>query len=295
MRTAASRSVVPLPRRIVSVDWRLAGSLAWPAILVGLFFLVPFLLMVLVSLSAGAPGERMTMALSAYARALTPDFLRTVLYSIGLAIVVGTLSVVIAFPFTWLISRMRRRGQTAWLVFLLSTLSLSEVLIVFAWQIMLSRRVGLSNILVMLGVLHHPENYAPSLGSVVVCMVYLVLPFSVLILYPGISHLDPELSEAARTLGASPRRTLLSVVLPNLLRPIGSSFAIALIMSVGSYVTPLVLGRPVHWTASVLIADTALSQGDFHTAAAMSLVLLAATLLLLAAGSFGLRRLERTG
>lgn len=274
--------------------WRRSGSLAWPAILLGLFFAVPFLLTVLVSLSAGPQAAALSnrLTLDAYGRALSPDYLRIVLYSIGLAIVIGALSVGIAFPFTCLLARMRRRAQAAWLVFLFSTLSLSEVLIVFAWQIMLSRRVGLSNILVKLGLLSRPENYAPSLGGVVVCLVYLVLPFSILMLYPGISRIDAEMTEAARTLGASPRRTLLTVVIPNLLRPIGGSFAVAAIMSVGSYVTPLVLGRPVHWTASVQIATAALTDGDFHTAAAMSLVLLAATLLLLFAGSAGLRRLE---
>lgn len=74
-----------------------------------------------------------------YARFLTGFFGGILGFSIGLAALVAVVSVVLAFPFTYILTRMSRQAQVVWLVFLLSVLSLSEVLIGFGWSTLLSR------------------------------------------------------------------------------------------------------------------------------------------------------------
>ncbi len=179
---------------------------------------------------------------------------------------------------------MARRLQVVWLVFLLATLSLSDVLIAFAWQVMLSKRVGLSNLFVMLGLLDRPESLTPSSGAVIASFIYLVLPFTVLTLYPALSQLSPSLVEAARTLGASPFVAFRTVVIPLTLRSAVVAFLISAVLTVGAYVSPIVLGRPQNWTLAVLIGNAALAGHNVPAAAAMSVCLLAA-LLVVAGGA----------
>jgi putative spermidine/putrescine transport system permease protein len=195
-------------------------------------------------------------------------------------VIVGAISVGLGYPLTWAIVRMRRRLQVAWLVFLLATLSLSDVLIAFSWQVMLAKRIGLSNLFVALGLMDVPESLTPSGGAVVACLVYLVLPFTVLTLFPVFSRLDLDLIQAARTLGASPFRAFLSVVVPMTKGPSMIAFVMAMVLTVGAYVPPLVLGRPESWPMAVLIGRTALAGHDLPRASAMSVFLLAATVLL---------------
>ena len=262
--------------------WRVGLLLAWPTLLLIVFFAVPFALLVRVSL---APHDATALWLpglsfTPYARLTQRVFVDALLYSIGLALAVGTLSLLIGFPFAYFITRMPRRARVVWLVFLLSTLALSEVLVTFAWQIMLSKRIGLSNLLVLAGLMQRPDSLTPGAGAVVSCLVYLILPFTVLTLYPSLSRLDASLTEAARTMGASPLRAFASVVIPIVRAPLVSAFVLAAVLAVGSYVAPVVLGRPQDWTLAILITKTALGGMDMPGAAAVAMLLLAATVAL---------------
>lgn len=253
-----------LPRRARALPrpaLRVALLLAWPAGLLAVFFAIPFALLV-----------RISLAQRVFADAL--------FYSVALALAVGSLSVLIGFPFAYLIARMPRRQRVVWLVFLLSTLALSEVLVTFAWQVMLSKRIGLSNLLVLAGLLARPDSLAPGAGAVVSCLLYLILPFTVLVLYPGLSRLDPALTEAARTMGASPPRAFATIVVPAMRAPLVSAFLMAAVLAVGSYVAPILLGRLQDWTLAILITRTALGGQNIPGAAAVAMLLLAATLLL---------------
>jgi putative spermidine/putrescine transport system permease protein len=112
------------------------------------------------------------------------------------------------------------------------------------------------------------------------CLVYLILPFTVLTLYPSLSRLDAALVEAARTMGASALRAFATVVVPMVRGPLLASFLMAAVLAIGSYVAPIVLGRPQDWTLAILITRTALGGQDMPGSAAIAMLLLAATLAL---------------
>jgi putative spermidine/putrescine transport system permease protein len=194
-------------------------------------------------------------------------------------LLVATITVALGFPLTYFITRMKRRGQVVWLVFLLVSLSLSDVLNAFSWQLMLSKHGGLAGLLVLLGILSRPESLTPSNGAVWASLVYGILPFTVMTLYPSLSQLSPEVVEAARMLGASPLRAFRTVVIPMTRRPVLAAFAISTVLTLGAYVSPLVLGRPQSWTLAVLIGGAALAGHDVPRAAAMSVLLLSAVAL----------------
>lgn len=272
------------PLRGPGLGWlRQALLLAWPALAVGGFFLVPFALLMQVSVGRGDPEAlwRPGFSLANFARMLQPVFLDSLAFSAGLAVLVAAICTVLALPLTWFITRMGRRAQVAWLILLLSTLSLSEVLAAFAWQVMLAKRIGLSQLLVWAGLLAEPQSLSPGFGAVVACLVYLVLPYSVLLIYPALSRLDRHVVEAARTMGAAPLRVFLTVVVPMLRGPLLSSFILVTVSTIGTFVTPSVLGRPEHWTIAILIGKAALTGGDMPFAAAMAIFLLVTTLALI--------------
>ena len=261
---------------------RVAVLLAWPALLLLGFFVVPFALLIRVSVAPHDPSALWLpgITFTPYAVLAQRVFMDALLYSLALAVSVGGLCVLIGFPFAYLVTRMGRRQRVVWLVFLLSTLALSEVLVTFAWQVMLSKRIGLSNLLVLAGLMDAPDSLAPSEGAVVSCLVYLILPFTVLTLYPSLSRLDAALVEAARTMGASPLRAFASVVVPMTRGPLLAAFLMAAVHAIGSYVAPIVLGRTQDWTLAILITRTALGGQNMPGSAAIAMLLLAATLAL---------------
>ena len=203
-------------------------------------------------------------------------------FSLFLAVAVAICCVVLAVPFTYLLSRAKRRTQVLWLVALLSILSLSEVIIGFAWSTLFSRTAGITNLLVMLGIMDQPVALNPSFGAVLTAMTYQALPYTVLVLYPALVRLDPTLTEAARTLGASPVKSFFTVVVPALRNTIVATLIMVFIFALGSYLLPQILGRPQHWTLSVLITDQAIYQSNMPFAAAMAVFLVLVTLGLVA-------------
>lgn len=254
----------------------------WPAAMLAIFVAVPFVLMVRVSLAPFDTAELWGhgVTLKAFAALNDHGVGKALFYSVTLALAVAIASIAIAYPLTWFISRMRKRMQVCWLIFLLTTLSLSDVLVTFSWQVMLARRLYISQFLIWLGVLEKTDSLVPGIGAVLCSLLYISIPFGVLLLYPALSRLDQSIVEAARTMGATATRTFFGVVVPMTRAPIIMAIVLSMVSAMGAYTAPLVLGRPETWTLSVLIGKTALSAQDFPASAAMAVVLLAVTLLI---------------
>ncbi len=251
------------------------APLVFPGVMLSVFFVVPFSIMLAVSFFKRNPAGFYTpdFVLDNYARFLSLFFGKVLGFSLMLSVGVALMCVLVAFPFTYLLTRLSRRAQTLWLVALLSVLSMSEVIIGFAWSTLLSRTAGLTNLFVWLGLMAEPVALIPSFWAVLTGMVYQALPYTILVLYPALVRLDPTLLEAARTLGASPARAFVNVVVPALRNTIVATLIMVFVFALGSYLLPQILGRPQHWTLSVLITDQAIYQSNMPFAAAMAVFL----------------------
>ncbi len=254
----------------------------YPALMLGVFFIVPFAIMLAVSFFHRVQGGfyEPGFELDNYARFFSAFFARVLGFSVLVAGLAALVSVIVCFPFTYLVTRLGRRWQVVLLVYILAVLSLSEVIIGFSWSTLLSRTAGISNLLVWLGLMDAPAAWSPGLTALLLGLCYLGFPYTVLILYPPLSRLDPQLPEAARMLGASPLRTFFTVVVPAMRSTILGALIMVFVFTLGAYLLPQVLGRPQHWTLSVLITDQAIFQSNLPFAAAMAIFLMLVSLAL---------------
>lgn len=267
-----------------------------PAAVLVVFFLVPFAIMVAVSVAHRGAGGLYELGFdpAGYARFLSPFFGRVMLVSLSVSLAAAAICVTLAFPFTVFLSSMGNRAQTVVLVVLLSVLALSEVIIGFAISTILSRTAGIGNVFAWLGLIAESRAYVPSRFALILGLCYIGFPFAVLVLYPPVSRLEPEIVEAARVMGASGPRAFFGVILPNLRRAVVGAFILVFVFTLGSYLLPQLLGRSEDWTISVHITDQAVYQSNLPFAAAMSILLLIVALALVGlaslAGSEGAAR-----
>jgi putative spermidine/putrescine transport system permease protein len=254
----------------------------YPAATLVVFFVVPFGIMLAVSFFQREPGGFYTTEFSIdnYGNLFTVLFCRVLVFSIFISAFCAALCVAVGFPFTYFITRMRRKVQVVWLVVLVSVLSLSAVIVAFAWSIMLSQTAGVSNLLVWLGLMDQAVSWSPGFWALTCGMCYIAFPYTVLVLYPPLSRLDPHLPEAAQTLGASPIKTFFTVVVGSLRSAIVATLIMVFAFTLGTYLIPQILGRPQHWTLSVLITDEAIYRSNLPFAAAMSVFFMAVSLAL---------------
>ena len=249
--------------------------LAVPVTALLIFFVVPFGIMVAASFYHRVEGGFYTPAfeLNSWRRLFTEVFIERAVFSIAISLLAGAVCIAVAFPFTFFLTRMRRRPHVALLVVVMSALSLSEVIVGFTWSVLLGRAAGISNILVWLGAMDEARAYQPGFVAVLLGLCYIAFPYCVLTLYPSLSRLDREVTEAAQTMGASPWRTFWTVVVP-ISRPIiVAGFLLVFVFTLGSYLISAILGRPEHWTLSVFISDQASFNANVPFAAAMAIFL----------------------
>ncbi|MEI7297477.1 ABC transporter permease [Paraburkholderia tropica] len=271
LRPAASRDGANPPQL-------LPASIVIPGLVLLAAFVTPLILLFRASFaSSDAPQFWIGFTLDQYRALASPVVIRATWNAIYLAIIVSFAALVVAYPLAWLLAQMSRRAQTLWLILILTTLSLSDVLVTFSWQVLLSRNLWLYGMLRATGVIDASASLTPSFGAAVCCVLYVAIPFSVMILYPALSRLDRQLLEAARTMGAKPWRVFVSVVIPCTRSAIGIVLILDCMLTFGAYVMPLVLGRPRDWTLAVLISDAALNTDNLPGAAALSVAMLAVT------------------
>ncbi|HSV91929.1 MAG TPA: ABC transporter permease [Desulfobacterales bacterium] len=254
----------------------------YPAATLAVFFVIPFGIMLAVSFFEREPGGFYTtdFSIENYLNLFTALFGRVLAFSVFISAFCAAACVALGFPFTYLVTRMRRRAQVVWLVILVSVLSLSAVIVAFAWSLLLSQTAGVSNLLVWLGLMEKPVSWSPGFWALACGMCYIAFPYTVLVLYPPLSRLDPHLPEAAQTLGAGPLTTFFTVVVGSMRSAIVATLIMVFAFTLGTYLIPQILGRPQHWTLSVLITDEAIYRSNLPFAAAMSVFFMVVSLAL---------------
>ena len=119
--------------------------------------------------------------------------------------------------------------------------------------------------------------YSPS--GVALAMLFVGLPFVVRTVEPVLMDLDPQIEEAAATLGASRLQTMVRVVMPTLLPPALTGFALAFARGLGEYGSIVFISgnMPMRTEIVPLLIVTRLEQYDYPGATAIALVMLLAS------------------
>jgi putative spermidine/putrescine transport system permease protein len=278
------------------IGWRRRTLLGLPVAALVAFFCVPFALMLATSFYRRIDGGfyEPAFVLDSWARLFSDFYVGRTLYSVRVCLLVAAMTTAVAFPFTWFLTRMRPRRQVPLLVMVLAALSLSEVIVGFSWNLILGRSSGITNILVWAGLMDEPRSFAPGLWAVVAGLSYIAFPYGVLTLFPSLRRIEPELTEAASTLGARPWRAFRTVVLPLAKTSVVAVFLLVFVFTLGSYIIAQMLGRPEHWTLTVFIADQALFNANVPFAAAMAMLLTVVSLAVVGGVSVALARASRT-
>lgn len=265
----------------------LGPGLSWLAV----FFALPLAFIFVVSLGqrdAYGGLDMSRLSLDSYLRALEPTFLPTVWNSFRYAALTTVLSIAIAYPMAYWISRYGGHRKPLLLVLVMLPFWTSYVIRTYAWMIIL-RDNGVVNSL--LGAVGIPTVQLLNTDlAVVFGMTYGFLPFTILPLYVAIDRLDPNLVQAARDLYASGRGAFIHVTLPLTMPGIIAAAILTFIPSIGDFVTPDLLGGAQTTTIAKVIQTLFLSAKDWPFGSALGFVLILITILGTVSGLRFLRR-----
>jgi spermidine/putrescine transport system permease protein len=244
------------------------------------FFLAPLVVIFVVSLASRDQfgGVRFeAFGLHNYARALEPDLLPTVGNSLKYAFATTVLSITIAYPVAYWISRYGGRHKALLIVLVMLPFWTSFVIRTYAWMIILRDNGVVNSLLAALG-LGGPVQLLNTDLAVILGMTYGFLPFAILPLYVSIDRLDPALVQAARDLYASGRAAFFHVTLPLTMPGIIAAAILTFIPAIGDFVTPDLLGGAQTTTIAKVIQTLFMSARDWPYGAALGFLLIVVTI-----------------
>ena len=202
----------------------------------------------------------------------------------GLAGWVTLIALVIGYPIALVMLHARPGIRRVLTVLLVLPLWTSTLVRSYAWMVLLGRQGVINQVLVSTGLITEPLPLLYNRAAVMVGMVHVMLPYIVFPIYSVMRQIDLRLVQAARALGAGPWTALIAVFFPLSLPGVFVGCILVFVMSLGFWVTPTLLGG-LGDTTYVMVIDHELNDMvHWSTAAAMSVVLLAVTLLVLFLG-----------
>ena len=267
--------------------WLVSGP---PVLYLMLFFAIPSLIMVLASFRT--PGEfgglapliedgKVDVNLESYARFFSETvyaqiFLKSVVY----ALLTTFFCLMLAYPLAALIARSSRRYRDLLLLAVILPFWSNFLIRIYAWMIILGPNAALARtvngLLALFG--HEPVPLLFSAFAVLVCLVYVHLPFMVLPLYANLEKHDPALLEAARDLGANGWQRFWRITWPLSLPGVYAGGALVFIPALGIFAIPDLLGGPDDSLIGNVIKQQFLETRDWPFGSVLSIVLTVAAL-----------------
>ena len=270
-----------------------AGMLLLPATLIVVVLLVlPLVLLFRYSLNRFVPGEFMVEALTLenYTKFWTDPFYFAVLRTtVAMAAGVTVLCLALAFPVGLFLARTTSRHKSLMLMAVVLPLFVGNAVRAAGWMVAFGHK-GIVNWLLdaVLPGASVDIMYTPT--AVVIGILSVNLPYAVLTLQSVLEGIDRASEEAAISLGATPFAAWRLVTLPLATPGVLAAGVLCFILAMNAYATPILLGGPRFQMMAPLVADQVLQQANWPFGAAVSFVLIAATLVLTAAANLSLGR-----
>ncbi len=257
------------------------------------FFLVPFLIVLKISLSqtaialppyvpvldlaAGWPG------LKAFFAALSLDnyvligsdplYLLSYVKSVEIAAFSTLILIFIGYPIAYAMARVPRRWQAVLVVLVVLPFWTSLLIRIYAWMNILQHDGLLNQALIALSIVKEPQAWLATDTAIYIGVVYSYLPFMVLPLYATLEKLDESLREAAADLGSPRWKIFWLVTLPLSSSGLLAGVLLCFIPIVGEFVIPDLLGG----SQSPMIGQTIwmefFGNKDWPAASAVAVVL----------------------
>ena len=270
--------------------WLVSGP---PLVYLLIFFAIPTLIMVLASFRS--PGEfgglaplvddagRIDLNLESYARFFSETvYAQVFLKSVWYALLTTLLCLALAYPLAALIARTGKKYRDLLLLLVILPFWSNFLIRIYAWMIILGPQAalarGVNAVLAALG--HEPVPLLFSSFAVLVCLVYVHLPFMVLPLYANLEKHDQALLDAAQDLGANAWQRFWRITFPLSLPGVYAGAALVFIPALGIFAIPDILGGPEDSLIGNLIKQQFLETRDWPFGSVLSIVLTLAALAL---------------
>lgn len=203
---------------------------------------------------------------------------RALIVTILVSVLVAVVSVVTGAMLAWYMKMVKSPvGRILVWVAVLAPIWMGTVVKNYAIILLVSKEGALNDFLGLFGI--EPVSILYTTGAVVVGMVYTMLPYAVFSLFAVVRGIDESLLSAAQSMGASRVTAIRTVLIPLIMPGVVASLALVFAISVGFYITPVLLGGGQAPFMATVIDDNIFTYFNYPLASAASVVLLLVALI----------------
>lgn len=203
-------------------------------------------------------------------------FLRT----FRIAILVTLASILIGVPEAYILNRMAPVWRSAFLLVVIGPLLVSVVARTLGWALLLGSTGLVNQGLIALGLITTPLEFMFTETGVVIVLIHVLIPFMILAVWASLQRLDPQIENAAMSLGASRLTIWRRVILPQIVPGILSGSIIVFSLAASAFASPAIIGGRRLKVAATLAYDEFLNTLNWPLGAAVASLLLLALVLI---------------
>jgi putative spermidine/putrescine transport system permease protein len=254
--------------------------MATPALaLFAVFLIVPLVATLLLSLNSFSlyKGIEDVYSFANYRDIFSDSYFHEIfLRTLRIAVLVTLLSALLGVPEAYILNRMSAPWRGIFLMIVLGPLLISVVSRTLGWALLLGSTGLIDQGLVAAGLVRTPLQFMYSETGVVIALTHVLVPFMVISVWAALQRLDPQVENAAMSLGAGPVRILLRVVLPQVLPGALSGAIIVFALAASAFATPAIIGGRRLKVVATLAYDEFLNTLNWPLGAAIAVLLLVA-------------------
>ncbi|MCU5376515.1 MULTISPECIES: spermidine/putrescine ABC transporter permease PotB [Bacillus] len=254
-------------------------TVAWLLI----FFLIPLLFVLAFAfMQRGAYGTvEMQFTLENIARVFDSLYMGTLWETVKIAVITTVICLVIGYPFAYTITIVDRKYRSILLLLATIPFWINFLVRSYAWIVILRSQGLVNTLLLKLGIISEPLNLLYNTPSVILGMVYSLLPFMILPVYAAIEQLDKRKLEAAYDLGATPAKAFWNVTVPMTMSGIATGSILVFVSSIGMFVVSDVMGGSKVALIGNVIQNQFLGARDWPFGSALSMIVVLFSVLLI--------------
>ena len=207
-------------------------------------------------------------------------FLEIFLRTLRIAVLVTLFAILIGVPEAYILNRMSPAWRGICLLAILGPLLVSVVARTLGWALLLGSTGLVNRGLMALGLIGQPLEFMFTETGVVIALVHVLIPFMILAVWASLQRLDPQIENAALSLGASRLTIWRRVILPQIVPGILSGSIIVFALAASAFASPAIIGGRRLKVAATLAYDEFLNTLNWPLGAAVAVLLLAARVIL---------------
>ncbi|MGY4303439.1 putative spermidine/putrescine transport system permease protein [Bradyrhizobium sp. USDA 4369] len=197
------------------------------------------------------------------------------------AVLATLITAVFGVPEAYILNRMQGPWKGLFLLIIIGPLLISVVARTLGWALLFGGNNGLANKLLMsFGLIASPLRFMFTETGMVIALAHAMMPFMVLAVWTALQRLDPQVENAALSLGAGSFTVIRRIVLPQIMPGVLSGAIIVFSLAASAFATPAIIGGRRLKVAATLAYDEFLNTLNWPLGAAVAVLLLIALVLI---------------